>query len=196
MNSSATDACTRKRLAATQVCPALRILACTAPCTAAGMSASSKTRNGALPPSSIDVRRMLSADALSSAAPTSVEPVNESLRSRGSASSGPEMVRADAEGTTLITPVGSPRPSSSSRMISATYAVVSGVSCAGLMTTVQPAASAGATLRAIIAIGKFHGVISRAGPTGRRSTSWWLVPEGARRARPSKRTACSEYQRT
>ena len=106
------------------------------------------------------------------------------------------MVRADADGTTLMTPVGRPRPSSSSRMISATYAVVSGVSWAGLMTTVHPAASAGATLRAIIAIGKFHGVMSRAGPTGRRRTSWWLAPDGARRASPSKRTACSEYHRT
>ena len=120
MNSSATDACTRNRLAATHVWPALRILACTAPVTAASMSASSNTRNGALPPSSIDVRRIVSADALSSAEPTSVDPVNDSLRSRGSDSSGPEMLRADADGTTLMTPVGRPRASSSSRMISAT----------------------------------------------------------------------------
>ena len=36
----------------------------------------------------------------------------------------------------------------------------------GFNTTVQPAASAGATLRAIIAIGKFQGVIAPTTPTG------------------------------
>ena len=42
----------------------------------------------------------------------------------------------------------------------------------------QPAASAGATLRVIIAAGKFHGVIAATTPTGWRSTrmrlsAWW-----------------------
>jgi hypothetical protein len=36
---------------------------------------------------------------------------------------------------------------------------------------VQPAASAAPTLRAIIALGKFHGVIAATTPTGSRSTS-------------------------
>ena len=45
-------------LAAVQAWPMLRILASIAPFTAASRSASSKTRNGALPPSSIEVRRM------------------------------------------------------------------------------------------------------------------------------------------
>ena len=40
------------------------------------------------------------------------------------------------------------------------------MSSAGLHTTVQPAASAGAILRAIIAAGKFHGVIAATTPTG------------------------------
>ena len=53
-NSSATDSWTRKRLAAVQASPMLRILAIIAPSTAASTSASSKTRNGALPPSSIE----------------------------------------------------------------------------------------------------------------------------------------------
>ena len=39
------------------------------------------------------------------------------------------------------------------------YSVVSGVSAAGLITTVQPAASAGPTFRVAMASGKFHGVI-------------------------------------
>ena len=48
--------CTRKRLAAVHASPMLRIFASIAPSTAASRSASSKTRNGALPPSSIDMR--------------------------------------------------------------------------------------------------------------------------------------------
>jgi hypothetical protein len=183
-------------LAATQVCPALRILAATAPSTAASRSASSNTRKGALPPSSIEVRSTPCAAWPSSTRPTSVEPVKDSLRSRGSAITGAVSRPEEEVGTTLSTPVGRSRASSSSRTSSAKNAVVSGVRLAGLITTGQPAASAGATLRVIIAIGKFHGVISSAGPTGARSTSWWWVPAGARRVNPSRRTACSAYQRT
>ena len=56
---------------------------------------------------------------------------------------------------TFTTPAGSP---ASSRSFTK-YKVVSGVNAAGLITTVQPAASAGAILRVAIASGKFHGVI-------------------------------------
>ena len=41
-----------------------------------------------------------------------------------------------------------------------------GVNEGGLITTVQPTAIAGATLRAIIAAGKFHGAIIPATPIG------------------------------
>ena len=58
-------------------------------------------------------------------------------------------------------PVGRPRAAASERMISATRSVVIGVSSAGLITTVHPAASAGAILRVAMAMGKFQGVISR-----------------------------------
>ena len=53
-----------------------------------------------------------------------------------------------------------------------------GVADAGLMTMVQPAASAGPSLRAIIALGKFQGVIAPTTPTPclmmtiRRSAAW------------------------
>ncbi len=57
--------------------------------------------------------------------------------------------------TTLTTPAGRP----ASCRIWAKNSVVSGVSVAGLITTVQPAASAGAILRVAIARGKFHGVM-------------------------------------
>ena len=40
------------------------------------------------------------------------------------------------------------------------------MSDAGLTTIVQPAATAGPILRVPIAVGKFHGVMSRHGPTG------------------------------
>ena len=94
--------------------------------------------------------------------PTSVEPVNETTRTRGSCSialtTGPER----RDGMTLTTPAGT--PASSSTGISAS--MVSGVSDAGLSTTVQPAASAGPILRVAIAAGKFHGVTSTATPAG------------------------------
>ncbi len=45
-----------------------------------------------------------------------------------------------------------------------------GASLAGLSTTAQPAARAGATLRAIIRAGKFQGVMAATTPTGWRST--------------------------
>src|SRR5450756_3234748 len=124
----------------------LRILAIIAPSMAASISASSNTRNGALPPSSIDGLSTLSAASCSSLRPTSVEPVNETTRTRGSCSialtTGPER----REGTTLTTPAGT--PASSSTGISAS--MVSGVSDAGLSTTGQPAASAGPILRCLL----------------------------------------------
>ena len=58
--------------------------------------------------------------------------------------------------TTLSTPAGSP----ASSRICASASMHSGVCCAGLITIVQPAATAGPILRVPIAIGKFHGVIA------------------------------------
>ena len=66
--------------------------------------------------------------------------------------------------TMLSTPAGRPARIASSPSASA----VSGVSGAGLMTQAQPAASAGAHLRVIIAAGKFHGVIAAITPIGWR----------------------------
>ena len=63
---------------------------------------------------------------------------------------------------TLNTPAGKPARLASSASASAD----SGVSGAGLTTTVQPAASAGAHLRVIMADGKFHGVMQATTPTG------------------------------
>ncbi len=107
-NSSATFSATWKRLAAVQASPMLRILAITAPSTAASMSASAKTMNGALPPSSIEVRSRPLADCSTSIRPTSVEPVKVSLRSRGSLMIGLETSLDFELVTTFRTPSGQP----------------------------------------------------------------------------------------
>ena len=173
-NSSATERCTKKRLAAVHASPMLRILATIAPSTAMSRSASSKTMNGALPPSSIDVRTTVSAHWASSSRPTCVEPVKDSLRIRPPRSSGSTTSPAREVVTTLSTPSGSP----ASWRIAASARLDSGVCGAGLSTIVQPAAMAGPILRVPMASGKFHGVISRHGPTGRRDSSMRLRPSG------------------
>ena len=76
---------------------------------------------------------------------------------------------------TLTTPSGNPASAS----MSASASVVNGVSAAGLITTVQPAASAGPILRVPIASGKFHGVIAYTGPTGCFMVSSRVPPLGA-----------------
>ncbi|MNT55221.1 hypothetical protein D3C72_1924400 [compost metagenome] len=81
--ASWTLACTRMRLAQTQVWPALRYLEASAPATAASRSASSNTMKGALPPSSRESRFMVSAHWRISSLPMRVEPVKESLRTLG-----------------------------------------------------------------------------------------------------------------
>jgi hypothetical protein len=79
--------------------------------------------------------------------------------------------------------------------MSASASIESGVCFAGLTTIVQPAATAGPILRVPIAMGKFHGVMSRHGPTGCLSTSSFERPSGAVAKRPSIRTASSANQR-
>ena len=58
------------------------------------------------------------------------------------------------------------RPASSA--ISASRCAVNGLHSAGLCTTVQPAASAGAIFQVLSMNGVFHGVITPTGPIGRR----------------------------
>ena len=153
----------------------LRILAAIAPSTASSRSASSNTTNGALPPSSREVRRIFSAHCSRSFRPTAVDPVNDSLRIAPERIIGSITAPASVVAMQLTAPGG--RPASTSRSISAS--IDSGVCGAGLMTLVQPAAMAGPSLRVPIAIGKFHGVISRHGPTGWRVTRNRAPPAGA-----------------
>src|SRR3954453_19381874 len=190
-NSSATSACTKKRLAAVHASPPLRILATIAPSRAASRSASSKTRNGALPPSSIEQLTTWSAASFSRIRPTSVDPVKDSLRTRASCSIAETTAPERRAGTTLTTPAGTP---ASSRILPISRAV-SGGSDAGLSTTGQPAARAGPILRGAIAAGKFHGVTSTAIPTGWRTTRIRFAPDGAVVSSPEARTASSAYHR-
>ncbi len=169
----------------------LRILAIIAPSIAASMSASSNTMNGALPPSSIAGLRILSAASCSSLRPTSVEPVNDTTRTRGSCSIAETTGPDRRDGITLTTPAGTPASSSSG--ISAS--MVSGVSLAGLSTTGQPAASAGPILRVAIAAGKFHGVTSTATPAGLCCATTRAPEAGAMYTCPMLRTASSAFQR-
>ena len=103
-----------------------------------------------------------------------MEPVKESLRSRESLISGPVVAPAVDVGMTFSTPAGSP----ASIITAANSWEVSGVRFADFSTMVQPAATAGATLRVAMASGKFHGVISRHGPTGFFVTSSRDFPSG------------------
>jgi len=100
-----------------------------------------------------------------SSLPTSVDPVKLTLRTTGDSMSA-RLMGPDAPVMTLNTPAGSPARSATAAQASAD----SGVSPAGLATSVHPAASAGASLRASMALGKFHGVIAAHTPTGWRST--------------------------
>ena len=122
-----------------------------------------------MPPSSSEIFFTPSAHWRMSSLPTSVEPVNPTLRTSGfDVSSRPITGASSASPVTrLNTPGGSPASTASRASASAE----SGVCSAGFITIVQPAASAGAHLRVIIAAGKFHGVIPAVTPIGCLSTS-------------------------
>ena len=132
-----------------------------APSTAASRSASSKTMNGALPPSSSESFLIVGAHCSASKRPTWVEPVNVSLRTMGFEVISPPM-SFGAPVTMLNTPAGTPARSASTASASAE----NGVASAGFKTIGQPAARAGPTLRVIMAAGKFHGVMAAHTPIG------------------------------
>ena len=97
--------------------------------------------------------------------PTASEPVNETWRTAGAAvKTSP--IGSGSPHTRLSTPGGKPAASKHSN----SSAADSGVCSAGLRTTVLPAATAGASLRQIIELGKFHGVMQATTPRGRRRT--------------------------
>ena len=126
------------------------------------MSASGARMLGALPPSSSETRLSARPATAPISRPTSVEPVNETLATSGCSTSARPVPGPPV--TTLTTPAGTPACSISSTSRS----VLNGVCSAGLITTVLPVASAGASFQARIISGKFHGVISAQTPSGSR----------------------------
>ena len=152
------------RLAHTHVCPVFRYLEAINPVTAASRSASSNTINGALPPNSRLTFLTVPLAWRIRSLPTGVDPVNDTLRTAGLVvSSSPTCgARSFEQVTMLRIPGGTPASSANTASASAH----NGVSSAGLTTTGQPAASAGATLRVIMATGKFQGVIAATTPIG------------------------------
>src|SRR5271155_5237735 len=149
------------RVGASQDCPVLRKHVNAPSRTAASRSASSKIMLADFPPSSCVTRLTVGAAAVATAMRPRVEAVKENL-----AISGCDEIANPTVGpspfTMLKTPCGTP---ASSRICDSRYAE-SGASSLGLSTTVQPAASAGATLQAIWFMGQFHGVIKPHTPTG------------------------------
>ena len=98
--------------------------------------------------------------------PTSDEPVNVIALTRSSSTSTSPISLAGPT-RTFSQPAGSPASSSSSASVSAD----SGVWPAGLSTTAQPAASAGAILCATRLSGKLNGLIAPTIPIGSRSVN-------------------------
>src|SRR5206468_3542616 len=157
------------RLAHTQVWPAFLYFDAIAPLTAASISASSKTMNGALPPNSRESFLTVPAHCCISNLPISVEPVKVSFRTIGFEVSSPP-TSFDGPVTQENTPFGTPARSASSHKAKAE----NGVAVAGFSTIVQPAARAGPALRVIIAAGKFQGVIAAHTPIGSLVTTMRL----------------------
>src|SRR5450759_2183824 len=133
VNFLATFLCTRSREDAVQRWPLVPKAPQIDPSTASSRFASSITMIGFLPPISRWTCLNVGAHASLIVCPTAVEPVNETTLTRGSLRSGMPTFEP-LPVTTLKTPGG--RPASSRAR--AKFTTESGVSVAGLMTTVLP----------------------------------------------------------
>ena len=146
-------------------------------------SASSNTITGFLPPSSKCRRLSVGAAWAWISDPVADSPTNPiALISGCSVSARP----ADSPRpcTVFSTPGGRP----ASRAISDSSAAVQGDHSAGLCTTVQPAASAGAIFHVDSMNGVFHGVITPTGPSGDRLEKFMWCSSGIER--PLRRVGC------
>jgi hypothetical protein len=152
-NSRSISRCTNMRLAETQVWPALRILEAITFSTASFQVRISKTMKGAWPPSSSESRLTVSAAPCMRILPTSVEPVNDSLRTLRSSMTADERSAGSIPVTTESTPFGSP---ASSKALASSSAE-SGASSEGFTTIAHPAAKAAPTLRATEDAGSSRG---------------------------------------
>ncbi len=161
MNVDAMRSWTYSRCRLMHTCPALAKADITQRGTAASRLASGSTMVPELLPSS-SVTRLRPA-CCRMCAPTGGLPVKETFAGTGCRTSA-SPVPGPSPCTSSSTPSGSP----ASRRQSAIRTAVSGVSSAGLSTTVLPAASAGATLCATRLSGKLNGVIADTTPSGAR----------------------------
>ena len=135
----------------------------TAASSARSRSASANTMTGFLPPSSKWTRFRVGAPWAMIAEPVALSPTKATaLMSGCSVSALP--ASSPSPCTVLTTPSGKP----ASCMISTRREAVTGLHSAGLWTTVQPAASAGAIFQVDSMKGVFHGVITPTGPIGWR----------------------------
>ena len=147
-------------------------------------SASSITIMAFLPPISSEYCFMFFAQEDAMTAPVSVDPVKEtrstlSCSVMGVPTSVPEPV------TRFNTPGGSPACSK----ILTKLTTDSGVSVAGLMTTVLPQTSAGTSFQDGMAMGKFHGVMAETIPTGMRTDMQNLFLSSEGTVSPSRSAA-------
>ncbi len=130
-------------------------------------SASAKTITGFLPPSSKCTRFSVGAPCAMIRLPVSDSPTKPiALMSGCSVSDLPAVSPRPC--TRLTTPAGSPAATIASCMISVRSTADSGLHSAGLWTTVQPAASAGAIFQVESMNGVFQGVMTPTGPIGWR----------------------------
>jgi hypothetical protein len=142
------DLSTKTREPAEQISPWFQKMPLADPSMAASNSASANTMFGDFPPSSSVTRFSVSAPLFMMILPTSRDPVNPTLSTRGVATSGAPAVSPNPV-ITFSTPLGSP---ASSRILGISSGV-SGVCSGGFRMTVHPAASAGATFCVAIIIG-------------------------------------------
>ena len=160
------------RLVAVHFCPVDSMAPAMVTSTALSRSASLRTTTGFLPPISSWNLIPRSAHCAASFEPTALEPVKLMALMCGlSARVGP--ICEPRPTTRFKTPGGRPALSSTSARCQA----VSGVSSAGLKTTVLPKARAGATFQVGMATGKFHGVMRATGPSGTRSAKRKVLGE-------------------
>ena len=99
---------------------------------------------GDLPPSSSVTRFTVAAASSLTRLPARVDPVNDTMSTPGCAA-----IASPTTGPTPVTRLNTPAGRPTSWMISARMNALSGATSLGFSTTVQPAASAGATLAAI-----------------------------------------------
>ena len=117
------------------------------PATTSSRLASFSTITGALPPNSMWVRFMVWEAISTSFLPVAMEPVSDTMRTRGWLTSG--MPTSPPRPWMMLTTPGG----SSSASNSPSARVESGVTSEGLSTTVLPAASAGPSFQAAIISG-------------------------------------------